>query len=80
MFTIPIQTVDKPSPWEAMLSIPFKFEKNKKHEAKRCANIITFDIESTTLYTDFVHTFGFDHKDYAKNPAKDDDAVKFAIM
>lgn len=80
MFTIPIQTVDKPSPWEAMLSIPFKFEKNKKHEAKRCANIITFDIESTTLYTDFVHTFGFDHKDYANNPAKYDDAVKFAIM
>lgn len=80
MFTIPIQTVDRPSPWEAMLSIPFKFEKNKKHEAKRCGNIITFDIESTTLYTDFVHTFGFNHKDYAKNPAKYDDAVKFAIM
>lgn len=80
MFTIPVQTVDKPSPWEAMLSIPFKFEKNKKHEAKRCGNIITFDIETTTLYTDFVQTFGFDHKDYAANPAKYDDAVKFAIM
>lgn len=82
MFTIPIQTVSKPSPWEALLSIPFKFEKSQKtkHEAKRCANIITFDIETTTFFTDFITTWGFNHKDYAANPSKYDEAAKFALM
>ena len=80
MFTIPIQTVSKPSPWDELLAIPFKFEKNKTHEAKRCANIIAFDIETTTFFTDFYTTWGFSHKDYAANPAKYDKAAKFSVM
>lgn len=81
MFTIPVKTVTTPSNWEELLFIPFEFERDKKkHPSKKCSNIVTFDIETTSLYTNFLTTWGWNHADYANNPAKYDNAVKFAVM
>lgn len=81
MFKVPIIQVKDPSPWDALLGIRFNFEKTKKkHTARRCSDIITFDIETTTLYTDFVDVWGFNHVDYANNPARYQNAAAFAIM
>lgn len=81
MFTIPVKTVTTPSDWEELLLIPFEFERSKKkHPSKKCSNIIAFDIETTSLYTNYLTTWGWSHADYAANPAKYDNAVKFAIM
>lgn len=69
------------SDWKELETIPFDFTYKGRTKPAQCQTIMTFDIETSNLYTtNGVESYGYNYDEHEQDPDKFDNADKFSCM